>query len=417
MPKSTGSRQKTKPLRVKNNAITMQTTKTRLICLLFVLSLLCSGQVVCGQDASAQKNKKAKLEREIALIDKQLKDNESKNANALNSLNLINLKIAGRQELVNECDREIKELSGSISRLQGEINRTQNRLDTLSLYYSKLIKNLYKNRDAKIWYLYIMTSENLGQAFRRIGYMKNLSSNLNAQGQRIKEAKAELERGKDSLMVLRSSAQALRAERAEDLASLKKEKEQAQRIVNQLRRNRTKYQRELAQKRSQVEKLNREIQAIISSAQGGKNKKAVEIDYTLDAEFSKNKGKLPWPAEGVVTESFGQNYHSVFSSVKLPFNNGVTIAVAKDSKARVVFDGVVKQIAMMAGYNKCVLVQHGKYFTLYCKLKEVNVKAGDKVKTGDIVGTVDTIDNMTLLHFQLWKNTDVQNPENWLRPQ
>ena len=83
---------------------------------------------------------------------------------------------------------------------------------------------------------------------------------------------------------------------------------------------------------------------------------------------------------------------------------------------KAVFDGEVRQIVVMPGYNKCVLVQHGNYFTFYCKLKYCSVKAGDKVKTGQKIGSVDTIAGQTELHFQVWKEQTPQNPEQWLRP-
>ena len=69
----------------------------------------------------------------------------------------------------------------------------------------------------------------------------------------------------------------------------------------------------------------------------------------------------------------------------------------------------------MPGYNQCVLIQHGNYFTFYCKLKSVKVKAGDKVKTGQVIGSIDTINGQTQLHFETWKDTKPQNPEQWLR--
>ena len=187
--------------------------------------------------------------------------------------------------------------------------------------------------------------------------------------------------------------------------------------VTQLKRNRSKYQKDLAAKKKQVEALNREIERIIAASMRGKGTGKIKqpVDMKLDSEFSKNKGRLPWPADGPVVDHFGQHYHPVFKSVKLPFNNGVNIALPKDAPVKAVFDGVVKQIVVMPGYNKCVLVQHGNYFSFYCKLGSTAVKPGDKVKTGQIVGTVDTIDGMNQLHFQIWKGTTPQNPELWLR--
>ena len=105
----------------------------------------------------------------------------------------------------------------------------------------------------------------------------------------------------------------------------------------------------------------------------------------------------------------------MYKNVKLPFNNGVTLAVARGAQAKAVFDGTVSQVVVIPGYNQCVLVQHGSYFTFYCKLKSVTVKAGEKVKTGQVLGTVDTLSGEDQFHFQLWQERTPQNPENWLR--
>ncbi|MDD6253181.1 MAG: peptidoglycan DD-metalloendopeptidase family protein [Bacteroidales bacterium] len=389
------------------------------ICLAALMLALAAPYSGKAQNTRAQEEKKARLEKEIALIDKQLKENATKSSNAMGTLTLLRSKIAGRKELVAESDREISAISREINARQKEIDRIQNRLDTLSAYYSKLITSAYKNRDTKIWYMYILASENIGQAFRRMAYIRNLSSNLNAQGEKIKETRSELQRETDSLAVIRSRAQSLRNRRAAEVSALQSEEAECAKLVSQLQRNRTKYQKELAYKKRQVDALNREIERIIAAAVSGKSgsstKDKTVVDTKLDAEFARNKGKLPWPASGPVVDHFGQHYHPVFKSLKLPFNNGVNIALEKGSSVKAIFNGTVKQIVVMPGYNKCVLVQHGNYFSFYCKLGSVTVKAGDKIKTGDIIGTVDTIDNMTQLHFQIWQGTKPQNPELWLK--
>ena len=371
-----------------------------------------------AQDTRVQESRKAALEREIALIDKQLKENSKKSYNALNSLTLVRKKVADRKELLAESDRELTRINAAVKSKKAEIDRIQNRLDTLSAYYSKLISSAYRNRDSRVWYMYILASDNVGQAFRRIGYMRNLSSNLNRQGDKIKAAREELQKETDSLMVMKSQAQSVRNRRAADLASLQSEEKEAAALVSNLQRNKTRYQQQLAAKKKQVDALNREIERIIASAvNGGKSgsKTSKPVDLKLDAEFAKNMGKLPWPATGPVVDHFGQHYHPVFTKVKLPFNNGINIALARDTEIKSVFNGIVKQIVVMPGYGKCVLVQHGNYFSFYCRLGNVSVKAGDKVSTGDVIGRIDTIDDMTQLHFQIWQGTKPQNPELWLR--
>ena len=383
------------------------------------LSLLLAGSALYGQNVKAQEEKRARLEREIEILDKQLAENASKSSSALSNLTLIRKKVANRKALVTESDRKIREYSDKIYLKQRSINRMQARIDTLSMHYSKLVMSAYKNRDARLWYMYILASDDLGQAFRRMSYFKNLSSQMNQEARQIKEAKEELEKEKSDLQVLKKEAEAVKAERSAELKKLQGEEKQSDKIVRQLQGNRKKYQTQLASKKKQVDALNREIERLVNSAMSGGASKGssgkTDFDRKLAAEFSRNKGNLPWPADGPVVDRFGQKYHPVYKNLKLPPNNGVDIALAKGSKVRAVFDGVVKQIVVMPGYNKCILVQHGNYFTFYCKLGTTSVKAGDKVKTGDLLGTVDMINDQVLLHFQVWQGNKPQNPEHWLR--
>jgi len=407
-----------------------------------VLTVLLAASPSFAQSTRSQKTKKAKLEKEIALIDKQLKENAQQSSSALSSLNLIQKQIDNRKQLIEESDREVEEINKDIGVKEKEIEVIRERLDTLQAYYAKLVKNAYKNRDGKVWYMYILASDNVGQAFRRIGYLRSLSTRMNTQAEKIKETKAQLEKEKENLVALRAEAESVKRQRENEMKNLKAEEAKSQTLIANLNRDKVKYQKELAQKRKQVEALNQEIARIIReearaaeaarTAAAAKSKSgtsssktpstskstakpSTSIDASLDAEFARNKGRLPWPAEGAVVESYGQHAHPVYRNVQMPFNQGVTISVAKGTKAKAVFNGVVKKIVMMPGYNMCVLVQHGSYFSFYCKLASADVKVGDKVKTGQSIGTVDTIGGDTQLHLQIWNGTTPQNPEAWLR--
>ena len=372
-----------------------------------------------AQDTRQQEAKKAKLEKEIAIIDKQLAENASKSNVMLSNLTLIRKKVANRKSLVEESDRQIKKYSDDIYLKQRQINKMQARVDTLTNHYSRLIVSAYKNRDSRIWYMYMLASENIGQAFRRYSYFKNLSNQMNDEARKIKAAQEELIKEREALAALKKEAQVLKDERVKELQALRSEEAQADKIVKNLQKNKKTYQAQLASKKKEINALNREIERIVAAAMktpsGKSTKKQEPIDYKLAEEFSKNKGKLPWPVDGPVVGRFGRHFHPVFKNLELPPNNGVDIAVNKNADIKSVFKGVVKQVFVMPGYNQCVLICHGNYFTFYCKLKTVNVKAGDKVGTGDVIGKADTINGETQLHFEVWQNTKPQNPETWLR--
>ena len=384
-----------------------------------VLLWICAAAGAYAQDTKAQEAKKAKLEREIAIIDKQLAENASRSNAMLSNLTLIRKKVSNRKALVDESDRQIRKYSDDIYLKQRQINRMQARIDTLTSHYSRLVVSAYKNRDTRLWYMYMLSSDNLGQAFRRYAYFKNLSSQMNDEARKIKEAQEELVKERETLAALKKEAQDLKNERVKELEKLRSEEAQADKVVKNLQKNKKTYQQQLAAKKKQVNALNREIEKILNAAvkqsSSSSSRKSAPVDYKLAEEFSKNKGKLPWPADGAVVGRFGRQFHPVFKNLELPPNNGIDIAVSKNSDVKCVFKGVVKQVFVMPGYNQCVLISHGNYFTFYCKLKTVNVKAGDKVGTSDSIGKVDTINGDTQLHFEVWQNTKPQNPESWLR--
>ena len=387
---------------------------------MMLMAFLAFGGGAYAQDVSAQEAKKAKLEREIAIIDRQLAENASQSNTMLSDLTLVRKKIANRKALVAEADRQVQRYKDSIYLTNREINRLKVRIDTLTSHYSRLVRSAYKNRDAKVWYMYMFASENLGQAFRRFGYFRNLSTQMKAEAQQIKDMQDELARKRERLSQMKKESEAVRAARQKEVDQLRKDETKADSVVKRLQKDRKKYQNQLSAKKKEVNALNREIARIIAQAmktddQKKKDQQRAQVDMKRDGEFADNKGKLPWPAEGPVMSRFGKQYHPVYTSLELPQNNGVDIALGKGDSVKSVFNGVVSKVFVMPGYNQCVLVQHGNYFTLYCKMKGLSVKAGDKVTTGQVLGTIDTINGQTQLHFEVWKGSAPQNPEQWLR--
>ena len=403
---------------------------------LTVFLLLAAAAPSFSQDTREQESRRSALEKEIAQLEQQIAENISRSSSALNDLTLIRKQVETRKALVAESERQIRMIDDSITLTTANIAGLQARIDTLTSYFGRLVRSAYKNRDARVWYVYILTSRNFGQATRRYSYLKNLSSTLNDEAAQVKEMRAGLELELTRLDSLKVQATQLRDAQQKELAGLRAEEKRSDDLVSQLKRYRTRYQRQLETKRKQVEDLNREIERIIAEyiaeqkareeeqrraaaarqgEQAAAEAPAPVVDYELAAEFESNKGKLPWPADGPVLEKFGRHNHPVYTNIVMPFSNGISIGLAKGSAVRAVFDGEVKNVIAMPGYNMCVLVQHGSYFTFYCKLGQVSVKAGDKVSTGSIIGTVDTIDGQTQLHFQIWKEKSPQNPEIWLR--
>ena len=365
--------------------------------------------ILCAVSAGAQnssvkrlESQRAQLEKDIELLNRKLSQNSKSSSEALSSLTLVRRKISAREQLIASYDQTLKLLNDSLRICQRELNRVQARRDTLAYYYSRLVKGAYKNRDSRLWYMYVLSSNSVGQAFNRFGYLRNLSSQMSQQALKLKEAEAELQVQKSRLNKLKAQAETVRKKVVDERTQLRSEEGDASKMVDKLKKDRKTYEKQLKEKNRQKQELNRKIADLIrqqtkkQSSGGGKKgtgskTTSTTVDTKLSNEFAANRGKLPWPVEGTIVERFGKHNHPVYQNVQLPQNNGVTLVVRRGAPVKAVFNGTVSQIVVLPGYNQCVLVNHGEYFTLYSKLKSVSVKAGQKITTGQEVGTVDTI--------------------------
>lgn len=377
------------------------------------LIMLCFCVLSSAQTIQEQQRKREQLEKDIAILQSQLTASSNRSEQALSALHLITAQKVSRQKLIRQSDAQIAGYNKQIHRVQTEIDRQQEALDTLQAHYSRLVQGAYKNRDVKLWYMYILASDNMSQAFRRFGYFKGLSEQIRSQAGEIEEAQAELNAKKAELLDLKRKEQGVRAQKQAEYEKLRADESRQAEIANKLKKDTRSYRSSLDAKQKEKRELDRQIARMIEEATGKKpGKKSKDVDIVLDKNFENNRGKLPWPVEGPVVEHFG-TYRNKELRLTL-YNNGVNIACQPSSLVKAVFDGVVSNIMLTPGYGQCILIQHGTYYTSYCKVKNVMVRPGDKVKTGQAIGEVSTIMGKTQLYFLVWKKNYL-DPELWLR--
>ena len=177
--------------------------------LIAILTLLVLLPPAPAQDIDRHKELKKKIEQEISFIDNQLKSLNTKQKATRENLTLIQKKASDRKAVISQLDVQIRDAEQKIEAKNAEIAKLQGEIDTLGAYYSRLVYNAYKNRDTKAWFMYVLASENIGQGYRRLSYIKNLSSTVNDQAEKIRLKREELESEKKLLEGM--MAQALKA--------------------------------------------------------------------------------------------------------------------------------------------------------------------------------------------------------------
>ena len=404
--------------------------------------LLCGYSSAIAQNKTIDKKKQeaGKIQEDIKFLDQQISQTKKQRQNTLSELKLLNKKVDSRKKLIEKLEDDINRQSEEISSKNKTLEEMNTRLDSLKSAYRRMIVKAYRNRDTRKWFMYILASESVEQGYRRWVYLKKYSESLKDMANKIKEEAKIVEGERSELSKLQAENIKNQHQKTEEYNKLKEDQTKSQAFANSLARQQKKYTQELAKKRKQAERLNREIEKLIAQAiaaekkkaeaaakkSGGKNAssgKASSVTYAetpesarLSGSFESNKGNIPWPVKkGMIVEGFGSHPHPTIKGVTLPFNNGVNIATPASSQVFSVFEGTVKQIISIPGYSNCVLIEHGQFFTFYCKLGKVNVKNGQKVSQGTLIGVVDNNQESPEIHFELWKGTQKQNPESWLK--
>ena len=103
------------------------------------LSLL-TVAVAFAQDTSRQTSRKERLEKEIAILDGEIRANAKRSSSALNTLTLVQRKIELRRGLIEEGEAQIASIEKDIRAKQKRLDSLQVRLDTMTFYYNRLVK-------------------------------------------------------------------------------------------------------------------------------------------------------------------------------------------------------------------------------------------------------------------------------------
>jgi septal ring factor EnvC (AmiA/AmiB activator) len=404
------------------------------------LFLLCTTSVMWGQDSQQEKleKRKAEIQQEILENEKLLQTVKKKEKSAVNVIILQSNKIKLKEKLIHTTEKQTKILSNDMYINQMKINKLNRELVVLKEDYAKMIVKSYKSRSEQSRAMFLLSSENFLQAYKRAQYMKQYTSYRKMQGEEIKSKTDELLGYNERLNVQKAAKKKLLAENTKEKLSLEKEKREQLKLVNAIKKDKKKITAEIKRKQQESRAIDRQIDRLIREAIAEANRKAATENaranpnapvaaYTsskivLTAEskiladnFRANRGKLPWPVEkGFVSLGFGDQPHPVYPSLVV-HNSGVEITTEQGSNARAVFGGEVTSVIVLSPVNKAVMIQHGDCFTVYQNLSSVFVSKGEKVNIKQSLGKIRTNrEGKTILKFTISQNTTYNNPASWL---
>lgn len=380
-----------------------------------------------GQTRKELERRRKKLHKEIKKVEKILSETKQRKSNALEDLKDLDQKIAIRERFIETIELESEELTKEIRKNQKKITKNNKELKVLKADYADMVFKSYKSKSQKSKTMFLLSSENFNQAYKRLKYMKQYKEFRKKQGQAIIVKTAFIQKLNDSLKKIKSAKKRLITSKAREKKTIESDKKEQEVLVSKIKRQESKYKRELRRKireeKRVVAKIDRIIRHAIAKANKGKKGRSTKNklllsaeEKTLKARFEQNKGDLPWPIDGVITRRFGVQPHPSFKSITIN-STGLHIRGKRGDEAKSIFNGKVLVVQLLSKGRKSVFVQHGSYITVYNNLEKVYVNKGDKIKTGQKLGKIftDKITGKTSLGFVLSKNTTKLNPANWIK--
>jgi len=410
----------------------------------FFLLLFCFATPMWSQPPTQEEleQRKAKIQLEIQEKEKLLQSVKSKEKSVVNQLLIQKEKIGLKEKLIRTTEKQTKLLPNDIYINQLKINQLNRDLEKLREDYAQMIVKSYKSRSEQSRAMFLLSSENFLQAYKRAQYMKQYASYRKMQGEEIKGKTKQLEDYNVKIGAQKQEKEKLIAENEKEKQELEKEKKEQEKIANQIKKEKGKIAAEIKKKQQETKRIDDQIKRMIREAIAAANRKTAAANAkanpkTTAAEkkamesstkiiltpegkivsdnFKANKGRLPWPVEkGAITLGYGDQPHPVFRTLTV-HNSGIEISTESGSTARAVFAGEVTQVQQLTPLKKAVAVKHGDYFTIYQNLSSVNVSVGDKVSAKQVLGKIKTdSDGKTVLKFLVLQNTTFFNPTGWL---
>jgi murein hydrolase activator len=432
-----------------------------------VILLLVGSITMNAQNRAELEKRRNNTLKEISETENIISTIKQSKTESIERLNLLNKKISLRNKLIGNLTNEITEAESKVGELGKQTESLSEDIRNIKIEYGRMIYLAYLNRGENNQLMFILASKDFNQAYKRVKYLKQYSdfrqkqiAIINGFQKSLGDQIVELQAKKLEMVTL------LKSKETEN-ANLKSEMDEKTKLVSSLKTKEHSLRKKLQVQNEMAVQLQDEIERIIkaeikakadaaaarvaaaAAAMAKAKAKAIAVkapkankanktvgaksvatvtpapvnspvysddEGKLTSNFRENKGKFIWPTErGVITRPFGEYRDPVYKELKHP-NNGVDISTVPGSEARSVFNGEVSGIYNFAGTNYMVLINHGKYFTLYQNLVHVSVKRGDIVHTKQSIGKIftDESSQSTVLHIEFWEGMNKLDPEIWL---
>jgi septal ring factor EnvC (AmiA/AmiB activator) len=397
----------------------VMTVRRALILLLFTALVLPSAG---GQDEI--KKKQSQLERlrnEIDKYESRIKEREKKEHSTLELLDTYDRQSTLLRKLITKLHEQETSLQDDIDSTKRSIAALSGRLSYLKNHYAHYVMTTYKfgrTYDLEL----LLSSKSFNQLLIRSEYLKRFSNQRKKDLDKIDNQRSDVEEENQRLERQLAEQQELIKEKSNEEAKLAAKMKKRKLMLTDIRKDKKNFKREISRKIEAAKDMEQLIAKLIEQdrikkeRESRKSSKPPERESTAGSGFESKRGHLRWPvASGKVVARFGAQQNPVLHTITQ--NTGIDISVPSGTTVTSIADGEVSTIWWLPSFGNLVILDHKNGFrSVYAHLSEISVNEGEKIMEGGRIGKSGEALSGPLLHFELWKERDKQDPERWLQP-
>lgn len=227
-----------------------------------------TGILLCGILFSQKKEQLQKqnieLKKQISSINANLAKTQQQSKLSVAYLNDVNKKIQLREKVYTNTQKEKRLIEDDIYLRQLEINRQNRELAVLRKNYAEVLVKAYKNKGVQNKVTFILSSKNLGQALRRVQYLKDYSDYQDKKAAEISDAARRLLQNVALKQKSVKDKETILSNQQKDLLTIAAEKKQKETLLQEFKKNEAQLTAELKQKQTESKKLEGQIRSIIA---------------------------------------------------------------------------------------------------------------------------------------------------------
>jgi murein hydrolase activator len=315
-------------------------------------------------------------------------------------------------KIVNELERRIGTLNTTVDQAGADLALAQDNLAEKRAVLTRRLAEIYK-RGRLYQFEVLVAAESFGDLLSRYKYLYLQSRQDRALVGDVERLMGQVERRRHDLVDVKNQLAVSREEHSAELEHYGELVEERGRRLNEVRRSaRTTEQRLDVLERDEA-RLNDLLAALEARRKAAERVGRAPTPGTLTTA---DLGKLDWPVEGAIVYNFGRQ---ILPSGGVVRRNGIGIAAPAGTPVHAVEDGTVEVVKALSTYGLSVFLDHGNgYRSLYMHLGSATVKVGDRVKKGDVLGTVggENSDEGPHLYFEIRGERGIAlDPADWLR--